>query len=196
MNQNNKKNRNGNKKSSMGRTLILPRQMYKAPKKKKIIKRDDKNAKKQITRRRRRNFDSKATRQLSSPMKERTKRIKYKHQQNQEKGTNSKKVKKTPTSQLQPKGQEQWRLQWRQRWKIRLVCNIFTLNDQLYSLSQNKRHILSRDLKYNLTVTIRRVFGFRIDIDNSKSPYENVIEIILQEPIKRVSVSKNECSLS
>lgn len=60
--------------------------------------------------------------------------------------------------------------------------NIYTLNDQLYKLSQNERHRLARNQDYNLVITIRRVFGLGIDINYNKSPYENTIEVILREP--------------
>ena len=33
---------------------------------------------------------------------------------------------------------------------------MYPLNDQLYSISQNERHRMSHDHKYNLVVTIRR----------------------------------------
>ena len=59
---------------------------------------------------------------------------------------------------------------------------MYTLNDQLYLLSKDERHRLARNHEYNLVVTIRRVFGFGIDINYNKSPYENAIEVILLEP--------------
>ena len=64
------------------------------------------------------------------------------------------------------------------------MCATYTLNDRLYSLSKDERHRFARNHENNLvtTISIRRVFGFGIDINYNKSPYENAIEIILREP--------------
>ena len=69
-----------------------------------------------------------------------------------------------------------------------------SLNQHLYSISMNERHRLKRDHEYNLVVTIRRVFGFGIDIDYSKSPYENAINIIKMEPKNVFRCSKTNAA--